>query len=198
MVYSAATVVDDMERREQSDFAEQAKTAAMERRAEDKSDEVKTVADLAVYVAGAWDTGGPVYCATKTWFSGLSDAFARLAAQEGLSAVERRTAEQSMRATLPPCRNCGCQQVKKSGARGGSQDDDTPQMAPKLRAKSAQSSIKKQKTLMETTKRRYQRYNRWHNRRMQFAERSHQATDKQQQTCMPNRRQSHAGEGAGG
>jgi hypothetical protein len=106
MIYS--TVVDDVERREQSDFEEQAKTA-VER--EDERDEVKTVAELAAYVADACDPGGPVYCATKTWYgSGLSDAFERLAAR--LSPAERRAAEQNMRAALPPCRNCGCQQTK--------------------------------------------------------------------------------------
>jgi hypothetical protein len=83
-------------------------------RAQDERDEVKTVAELAVYVAGVWDTGGAVYCATKTWFgTGLNDAFERLAAQEGLSAVERRATEQNMLATLPPCRNCGCQQMRR-------------------------------------------------------------------------------------
>jgi hypothetical protein len=70
-----------------------------------------SLAELADYVAGAWDPGGSVYCATKTWYgSGLSDAFERLAAH--LSPAERRAAEQHMRAVLPPCRNCGCQQTK--------------------------------------------------------------------------------------
>jgi hypothetical protein len=119
MIYSVATVVDDVERQGQSGFEEQAKTAA-ERRAEDERDEPKTVAELADYLAGrwpveqrgAWDPGGPIYCATKTWYgSGLSDAFERLAAQ--LSPAERRAAEQNLRAALPPCRNCGCQTAPK-------------------------------------------------------------------------------------
>jgi hypothetical protein len=98
-------------------------------------------ATIAELVAGAWDTGGPVYCATKTWFgTGISDAFERLAAQEHLSPAERRAAEQNMRATLPPCRNCGCRQVKKSDARGDSQDDDTPQIAAKVTAKFGQKT----------------------------------------------------------
>jgi hypothetical protein len=106
MAYSA--VVDAVE--EQAGYAERA--AAVERRAENKPDGVQTLAELASYVAGAWDPGGSVYCATKIWYgSGLSDAFERLAAQ--LSPAERRAAEQHMRATLPPCRNCGCQQTKR-------------------------------------------------------------------------------------
>jgi hypothetical protein len=83
--------------------------------AKDERDEVRTVVELAVYVADAWDPGGSIYCATKTWYgSGLSDAFERLAAQ--LSPAERRAAEQSTRAALPPCRNCGCQTELKSVA----------------------------------------------------------------------------------
>jgi hypothetical protein len=105
MTYSV--VVDDTE---QSGLEAHAMAAA-ERRAEDERDGPKTLAELTEYVSAARDPGGGSYCATKTWYgSGLSDAFERLAAH--LSPAERRAAEQNMRAVLPPCRNCGCQQTK--------------------------------------------------------------------------------------
>jgi hypothetical protein len=108
--HGMAYLVADVEEQ----FVERA-VETVERRAKDERDEVGTVAELAAYVSGAWDSGGASYCATKTWYgSGLSDAFERLAAQ--LSPAERRAAEQNMRAALPPCRNCGCQQTKSSRA----------------------------------------------------------------------------------
>jgi hypothetical protein len=96
-----------------------------------QEDEVRTLAELFKYVSAASDPGGSTYCATKTWYgSGLSDAFERLA--ERLSPAERRTAEQNMRALLPPCRNCGCQQTKLKKF--------PHQAAPKLRLRSPESS----------------------------------------------------------
>jgi hypothetical protein len=113
MVYTVSAVVDEAEREERAEFEKRAGEAMgnRDREAEPKPDDGMTVAELAGYVASAGDTGGSVYCATKTWYgSGLSDAFERLA--ERLSPAERRAAEQNMRAALPPCRDCGCQQTE--------------------------------------------------------------------------------------
>jgi hypothetical protein len=116
MIYADGTD-DVVERREQADLDQQTRDAMEkpERKADDNSDEVKTVAGLAAYVAQAWDTGGSIYCATKTWFgSALSDALKQLAAQEKLSAAECRMTEADMLATMPPCRNCGCRPAKRA------------------------------------------------------------------------------------
>jgi hypothetical protein len=117
MVYSAKTVIDDVERKERAEFEKEAREAmgtARDRKAKAKPDEGGTLTELAEYVSGAWDTGGSIYCATKTWFgSGLSDAFERIAAKEKLSKPARQAAERDLLATMPPCRNCGCRPAKR-------------------------------------------------------------------------------------